>query len=125
MDKRRALFLTKIGFELFKLMMKFCFILLGYSMTTAEEFILIHKNQFMKEQPYTSKFLNDPSVQHTGAQLSFLDRMRPNEYTNKRTDILYTRETTDPTELQKNCEQNSSKFQHDSATKIYQDGENS
>ena len=84
MDKRRALFLTKIGFELFKLLIKFCFILLSYTMTTAEEFILIHKNQFMKEQPYTPKFLNDPSVQHTGAQLSFLDRMRPNEYTNKR-----------------------------------------
>ena len=52
-------------------------------MSTAEEINLIPKNQFMKEQPYTSQNLNDPSVQHSGAQFSFLNRMRPNENTNK------------------------------------------
>ena len=45
-------------------------------MSTAEEFILIPKNQFMKEQPYSSQILNDPRVQHTGAHFSFLNRMR-------------------------------------------------
>ena len=72
-------------------------------MSTAEEFILIPKNQFMKEQLYTSQILNDPSVQHTGAQFSFLNRMRPNENTEKENQqILVTRETTDSTELSKN-----------------------
>ena len=71
-------------------------------MSTAEEFILIHKNQFMKEQLYSSQILNDPSVQHTGAQFSFLNRMRPNENTNKEyQEILDTKETIDPTELSK------------------------
>ena len=42
-------------------------------MSTAEEFNLIPKNQFLKEQPYTSQILNDPSVQHTGAQFSFFE----------------------------------------------------
>ena len=56
----------------------------------------------MKEQPYYSQFLNDPRVQHTGAQFSFLNRMRPNENTNiEYQEILDTRETTDPTELSK------------------------
>ena len=71
-------------------------------MSTAEEFILIPKNQFMKEQPYTSQILNDPSVQHTSAQFSFLNRMRPNENNNKEyQEILDTRETIDPAELTK------------------------
>ena len=71
-------------------------------MSTAEEFILIPKNQFMKEQPYSSQILNDPRVQHRGAQLSFLSRMPPNENTDKENqEILDTRETSDPTELSK------------------------
>ena len=71
-------------------------------MSTAEEFILIPKNQFMKEQPYSSQILNDPRVQHRGAQFSFLNRMRPNENTDKENqEILDTRETSDPTELSK------------------------
>ena len=71
-------------------------------MSTAEEFILIPKNQYMKEQPYSSQILNDTRVQHRGAQFSFLNRMRPNENTNKEYQgILDTRETIDPTELSK------------------------
>ena len=35
-------------------------------------------------EKYSSQFLNDPSVQHTGAQLPFLNRMRPNENTFKK-----------------------------------------
>ena len=71
-------------------------------MTTAEEFILIPKNQFMKEQPYSSQILNDPRVQHRGAQFSFLNRMRSNLNNGKENqEILDTRETTDPTELSK------------------------
>ena len=69
-------------------------------MSTAEEFILIPKNQFMKEQPYSSQILNDPRVQHRGAQFS--NRRQPNENTEKENqEILDTRETTDPTELSK------------------------
>ena len=69
-------------------------------MKTVEEFILIPKNQFMKEQPYSSQILNDPRVQHRGAQFSFLNRMRPYESNDKENqEILDTRETTDPTEL--------------------------
>ena len=69
-------------------------------MSTAEEFILIPKNQFSKEQPYSSQILNDPRVQHRGAQFSFLNRMRPNKNTDKENqEILDTRETNDPTEL--------------------------
>ena len=71
-------------------------------MSTAEEFILIPKNQLMKEQPYSSQILNDPKVQHTGARISFLNRMRPNENTDKENqEILDTREANDPTELSK------------------------
>ena len=71
-------------------------------MSTAEKFILIPKNQYMKEQPYSLQILNDPRVQHRGAQFSFLNRMRPNENTNKEYhEILDTRETIDPTELSK------------------------
>ena len=54
----------------------------------------------MKEQPYSSHILNDPRVQHTGAQFSFLNLMRPNENTDKENqEVLDTRDTTDPTEL--------------------------
>ena len=71
-------------------------------MSTAEELILIPKTQFMKEQPYSSQILNDPRVKHTGAQFSFLNRMRPNENTDKKNqEILDTGETTDPTGLSK------------------------
>ena len=77
-------------------------------MSTVEEFISILKNQFMKK--HTSQILNFPSVQHTGAQFAFLNRMQPNENTEKEyQEILDTRETNDPTELsKKNCKQNSS-----------------
>ena len=71
-------------------------------MSTAEEFILIPKNQYMKEQPYSSQIRNDLRVQHRGAQFSFLNRMRSNENANKEyQEILDTRETIDPTELSK------------------------
>ena len=71
-------------------------------MSAAEEFILIPKNQFMKEQPCSSQILNDPRVQHTGAHFSFLNPMRPKENTNKEyQENLDTGETTDPTELSK------------------------
>ena len=56
----------------------------------------------MNEQPYSSQILNDPSVQHRGAQFSFLNSMRPNENTDKENqEILDTGEATDPTELSK------------------------
>ena len=96
-------------------------------MSTDEEFILIPKNQFLKEQPYSSQILNDPRVQHRSAQFSFLNRMRPNKNTDKENqEILDTRETTDPTELSKvHADKNSSNSQHYSATETYQHGKNS
>ena len=61
---------------------------------------MIPKNQFINEQPYSSQILNDPRVQHRGYQFSFLNRMRPNENTEKENqEILDTREAIDPTEL--------------------------
>ena len=56
----------------------------------------------MKEQPYFSQILNYPRVPHTGAQFSFLNRMRSNENTDKQNHkIVDTREATDPTVLSK------------------------
>ena len=56
----------------------------------------------MKEQHYSSQSLNDPRVQHTGAQFSFLNLMRPNKNFDKENqEILDTRDTIDPTELSK------------------------
>ena len=69
-------------------------------MSTAEEFILIPKNQFMEKQSYSSQKLKDLRVQHAVAQFLFLNRMRPNENTDKENqEILDTSETTDSTEL--------------------------
>ena len=71
-------------------------------MSTAEEFIFIPKNPFMKEQPYSSQILNDRRVQHADARFPFLNRMRKSESTDKENqEILDTREATDPTELSK------------------------
>ena len=79
-------------------------------METAEEFILIPKNQFMKEQPFSSQILNDPRVQHTGAQFSFLNRMRPTENTKKSTRKFWIQgKQLIPLSCQKNCQQNSLK----------------
>ena len=82
-NERRALLLTKPGFELIHLIINFCFVHLSYALSTAKQFILIPENLFMKEQLFSSQILNDPRVQHAGAQFSFLNRMRPNENTNK------------------------------------------
>ena len=69
-------------------------------MSTAEEFILIPKNQFMEKQPYPSQKLKDLRVHHAVAQFLFLNRMRPNEDTDKENqEILDISETTDSTEL--------------------------
>ena len=95
-------------------------------MSTSEELILISKNQFMKEQPYSSQVLNDPRVQHTGAQHSY--RMRTNKNTDKESqEILDTREATNPTELSKLHADKIllQKSQHASASKICEDGKNS
>ena len=71
-------------------------------MSTAEKFNLIPKYQFREQQPYSLQILNDPRVQHTCGQFSFLNRMRPNENTDKGNhEILVIREATDPTELSK------------------------
>ena len=56
----------------------------------------------MKEQPYSSQFLNDLRDQPTGAQFSFLNSLRINEKTNKEyRENLDSTETTAPKELSK------------------------
>ena len=50
MDKGRAVMLTKTGFKLIQHIIKFCFVHLSSTMSSAEEFILIPENQFMKEE---------------------------------------------------------------------------
>ena len=37
----------------------------------AEDFFLLLKRQFLREQPYSSQILKDPRIQHTGAQFFF------------------------------------------------------
>ena len=71
-------------------------------MSTADEFFLFPKYQFMKEQLYSSQILNDSRVQHTGAQFRFLNRMRPNESLDiENQEILDTRGAIDTNELSK------------------------
>ena len=54
----------------------------------------------MKEQSDSSQILNEPRVEHTDAQFSFLNRVRPNENNdNENQEILGTRQTTDTTGL--------------------------
>ena len=51
-------------------------------MSTTEAFNLIPTNQFMKEQPYSSQNLSDPTVQQTGAQFSVLNHRQSIEKIN-------------------------------------------
>ena len=44
---------------------------------TAEEFILISKHSYDKEQPHAARVLHDNTIKHKNAQLSYLNRLRP------------------------------------------------
>ena len=44
---------------------------------TAEEFILIPKDFYVKEQPQAARFLHDKSIKYKNAQLSYLIRLTP------------------------------------------------
>ena len=46
-------------------------------MMTAEEFILIPKHLYVKEQPHAARVLHDNNNKHKNAQLSYLNRLRP------------------------------------------------
>ena len=46
-------------------------------MMTAEEFILTPKQLYVKEQPHTARLLHDNNNKHKNAQLSYLNRLRP------------------------------------------------
>ena len=46
-------------------------------MMTAEEFILIPKHLYVKEQPHAARVLHDNNIKHKNAQLSYLNRLRP------------------------------------------------
>ena len=46
-------------------------------MMTAEEFILIPKHLYVKEQPHAAHVLHDNNIKHKNAQLSYLNRLRP------------------------------------------------
>ena len=46
-------------------------------MMTAEEFILIPKHLYVKEQPHAARVHHDSNNKHKNAQLSYLNRLRP------------------------------------------------
>ena len=46
-------------------------------MMTAEEFILIPTHLYVKEQPHAARVLHDNNIKHKNAQLSYLNRLRP------------------------------------------------
>ena len=43
----------------------------------AEEFVLIPKHTYIREQPHASQVLFNSSIKHKKPQLSYLNRMRP------------------------------------------------
>ena len=44
---------------------------------TAEDFVLIPKHLYVKEQPHAARVLHDNNIEHKNAQLSYLNRLRP------------------------------------------------
>ena len=46
-------------------------------MVAAEEFVLIPKHVYVREQPHAAHVLLDNSIEHKKPQLSYLNRMRP------------------------------------------------
>ena len=44
---------------------------------TAEEFILIPKHLYVEEQSHAARVLLDDNIKHKNAQLSYLNRLRP------------------------------------------------
>ena len=77
----------------------------------------------MKEQPYSAQILNDPSVQHTGAHFTFLNRIQPNEKKSTGKFWIQEKQLIPLSFQKKNCKQNSSKSTLVTAFEIYQDGE--
>ena len=59
-------------------------------MMTAEEFILIPKHLYVKEQPHAARVLHDNNIKHKNAQLSYLNRLRTN-YLHKLVRLLQRR----------------------------------
>ena len=59
--------------------------------STAEEFILIPKNRYMRMQQkggsYVEKILNDQNIRHKNHQLSFLKRLRTRKQSSNTVDI--------------------------------------
>ena len=44
---------------------------------TAEEFVLIPKHMYIRDQPHAAQILLDNSIKHKKPQLSYLNRLRP------------------------------------------------
>ena len=68
--KKRAIILSKVN-TLFLLQVP------HNLMMTAEEFILIPQRLYVKEQPHAARVLHDNNIKHKKAQLSYLNRLRP------------------------------------------------
>ena len=49
-------------------------------MTIAEEFILVPKKLYLKDQPLTEQILENPQIKHKSSQLSIVNRVRPKDY---------------------------------------------
>ena len=74
--KKRANKLSKEGFHL-KRQILFIFVTSTSKLNkTAEEFILISKHLYAKEQSHAARVLNDNTIKHKNAQLSYLNQLR-------------------------------------------------
>ena len=78
-------------------------------MSTADEFILVPKNVYMKSQPYQTQVLEDPEVKHKSAQLSIINRMRSKEHNEAQISEKLPEEDSDVNVVDENRAANSNK----------------
>ena len=60
---------------------------------TTQEFVLILKHIYIREQPHAAQILLDNSIKHKKPQLSYLNRLRPLKATTTNTPVMPTPET--------------------------------
>ena len=78
-------------------------------MSTAEEFILIPKEVYIKSQPYQTQVLEDPEVKQKRAQLSIINRMRSKEHNEAQINEKLQEEDSDLNVVDENRAKNSNK----------------
>ena len=65
---------------------------------TAEEFILNPKHLYVKEQPHAARVLQNNTIKHKNAQLSYLNRLRPQLL--PQTKVTFTENAAEPQQEQ-------------------------